>query len=149
VAHHRSRRTDVHLDHDRAAVLSRVQRGEVGGEALREHGEDEGPGVDGGRAVAGVAVGGGVLVHQLVHVRYGDEEPDVVVGQPLRHLDLVQVPGLAVVDRGPEERAQVTDAGGRGLLEGLDFAVDLGGEIGDEAVFCHRPPGRGTEVEIH
>jgi hypothetical protein len=27
--------------------------------------------------------------------------------------------------------------------------VDLGGEIGDEAVLCHRPPGGGAEVEVH
>ncbi len=149
VADDRSRGADVHLDHDRPAVLARVQRREIGGEALREHGEDERPRIDGSRAVAGMAVRGRVLAHHLVHVGDGDEEPDVIVGQALRHLDLVEVAGLAVVDRGPGEGAQVADARGRRLLQGLHFAVDLGGEVGDETVLLHGPPGRGTEVEAH
>ena len=51
-----------------------------------------------------------------VHVGDGDEHADAAIGQRLGPLDLVQIFRCVVVDGGPEQAAQVLNAGDGGRL---------------------------------
>ena len=97
------------FDHDRQAVLALVQRGEVGRQPLREHGEDPGRGVD--RVVlwpawrsmadpAATSASTSAMATQHADVRRADGFGD---------RELVEVAGVVVVDREPGELAQVAD----------------------------------------
>ena len=74
-------------------------------------------------------------------------------GKLLGPLDLVQILGGIVVNRGPEQAAQIlrTGRGGRrGMgLNGGQFRVGSGGEIRLETVLDHGGVGGGDEIEVN
>ena len=98
---------DSELGHHRRPVLARVQGGQVGAEAVGEHGEGVPRRVDRGRVDAGVGVQGGAGVHGTADVGDRHEDPRPPVAGVLRHRELVEVERVVVVDRAPEEVAQV------------------------------------------
>ncbi len=87
---------DRHLDHDREAVRGLVERGEVGRELLRQHGEDAARGVDGRRVVGGVRIDRRVDGDEGVDVGHGDQDlhrPRRAIRRGRRgHRELVEVP---------------------------------------------------------
>jgi hypothetical protein len=139
---------DRHLDDHGEAVLSRVEGGEVGRQSLGEHRKDPRRGVDGGGVVPRMVVDRRAVAHQGVHVGHGDQHLDPAVGRGFRHGELVQISGVVVVDRDPEEPAQVAylgiAAGRGGELPG--FGHGRGGEVGQEAALFHGAAGDGLEV---
>ena len=100
---------DDEIDDHGQAVLPLVERGDPGREPLGEHGEDLGRGIDRGRVVPRVLVDGRTLGDPGVDVRDRDQDPDAAIVERLRHRELVEVAGVVVVDRGPEEAPQVAD----------------------------------------
>jgi hypothetical protein len=105
-----ARRHGELADH-RETVDVRAERGEIGGEPLGQHRVDAARHVHGGGVGRGVLVDRGAARHQGIHIGDADRDLDRAVGQPLGDLDLVQVHRVVVVDGGPEEAAQVADAG--------------------------------------
>ena len=92
-------------DH-RGAVLVLVERGEIGGELVGQHGEVAGGGIDGLGLMRGVLVDGGVLRHGCRNVGHADAHTDAA-GDALGPLDLIEIARGVVVDRGPEQAAQI------------------------------------------
>ncbi len=126
-----------HLHDDGDAVLAGVERGEAGRELLRQHGEDPGGGVDRGGVDLGVEVDGRAQLHQGVDVGDGDPDADGAIRLGLGDLDLIEVAAVVVVDRRPEELAQVAGGGWRhgGGVEMGRFGLGPREE--------NRAPGRG------
>ena len=60
---------DVELDDDGEPVLTLVQRGEIGREPFRQHGEDGDAGVDGSGVGGGVLIGGRADRNEPFHIR--------------------------------------------------------------------------------
>ena len=89
-----------------------------------------------------------------VEVDIGDRDPDLdLVARPFfADFYLVEIPGIVVVDRRPEEGPEVAGvAGGVGkdsLAKGADFAEDGRRERGDEAVLVHCRPRDGVQVDV-
>ena len=90
-----------HLDDDGEALLVCIERREVGGKLLGEHGEDLGGRVDRGRVVAGVVVDGRPFFDQRFHVGHGNQDLHLVIGQRLGNGELIQVKRVIVVDGSP------------------------------------------------
>ena len=75
-----------------------------------------------------------------IHVGDGHEHFDLVAGQGLGDRQLIEVPRVIVIDRGPEQVPQVADvavlARGRGFEPG-DFGQGIGGEVREQSSFAH------------
>ena len=70
-------------------------------------------------------------VDDRIHVGDGHEHFDLVAGQGLGDRQLIEVPRVIVIDRGPEQVSQVADAvlaRGRGF-DSSDFGQGIGGEV--------------------
>ncbi len=87
-----------------------------------------------------------------VHVGDADQHADAAIGQLLGPLDLIQILGGVVVERGPEQLAQVMRGrSGRQLGVGLDRAqlgFGSGGEIRLKTVLHHGGMGRNDKIEV-
>jgi hypothetical protein len=82
------------------------------------------------------------------------QDANAPIGQLLGPLNLVEIFGGVVVDRGPEQLAQILKTGcGRHLRRmGLDrgqLASGAGGKIRLKAVLDHRGMGRGNKIEVY
>ena len=90
--------------------------------------------------------------HARVHVGHADKHANAPVGQLLRPLNLVQILRCIVVDRGPEQAAQILRAlGGRQFGMRLNrryLRVGSGGIIRLKAMLDHRGVGRGNKIEV-
>ena len=106
---HRAVRPEHHLDHEGDPLAFEVERGQVGGELLRKHREISPRRVDGGRVLARVLIDGRSLPDQGSDLRDGHPKREAVAGQGLGHRKLVEVPRVVVVDRAPEQLAEVPD----------------------------------------
>jgi hypothetical protein len=105
-----------HFHHHRQSILALVERGQVGGELLRKHGEGRGRGVDGGGVALGVSIDRGPAPHQGIHVGDRHQDLDLVLPQRLGYGELVQIPGVVVVDGGPGQASQVARLAATGRL---------------------------------
>ena len=100
-----------HLDDDGQALLPVAERRQVGGEPLRQHGEDLGGRVDRGR------VGPRVGVDRRARVTRASTSATatrILTAPPARGaatVELVEVAGVVVVDGGPGQGAQIADRG--------------------------------------
>ena len=142
---------DRHLDHDRQPVLPLVERGDAGRQALGEHGEGVAGGVDRGGVLPRVGVDRRAGVHQILDVRDGHPHLDAAAGELRGDLQLVEVPGVVVVDRGPEEIAEVADGGVAGVEVGRQLrrlGQGRGRKIGLEPMIGHGAAGDGEEVVV-
>jgi len=92
------------------------------------------------------------LVDARVDVRYSYQHADAAVGQLLGPLDLVEIARGVIVNRGPEKAAQVGEAVGCGEgglgLDGGEFGVGTGREIGVKSVLDHGGVGGGDQIEV-
>ena len=98
-----------HVRHDGEAVLILVQRRQVGGERLRQHGENRGGGVNGSGVARRMAVERRTFAHQGVHVRDGDENSHLPASERFGDGKLVEVAGVVVVNGSPQQVTQITD----------------------------------------
>ena len=114
---HRSICADHHVHHDGEALLTGVQRGEVGRELFGQHREDFGRRVHRSGVVTRVRVDGGAGLHQCVHVRDGHADSDRVSGKGIRDRQLIQIAGVIVVDGRPHNIRQVANP--RGIAIGV------------------------------
>ena len=138
---------DGEAEDEGGAVGGGVERGEASGKLGGEHGEVAGGGVDGlalGRCVeverGALGDGGGDV---------GDRDGDLRTGWKLGgELDLVEVAGGVVVDRGPERGAEIGGCGwGGGGCDGGELREGIGREIGVEAGGEQVVEGGGGKVE--
>ena len=126
---------DRHLDDGGQPRLVLTEGREIGRELLGQHREDLGRGVDRGRVGPRVAIDGRARLDQRVDVGDRDEHLDRPLA-PLAHRggdgELIEVARVVVVDRAPEEVAQVPDRRirvGRRLPDRLGLRLDRGREI--------------------
>ncbi len=138
--HHRAALVHGHPDDDREAVLTGVQRGEVGAQAVGQHGEDARRRVDGGRVDAGVGVDRRAGRDGRGHVGDRHQDPRAAVHLALRDGELIQVLRVVVVDGAPEQLAQVGRGGAvRGDVgQRAGLGQRLGRELRLQAVLDHR-----------
>ena len=92
-----------------------------------------------------------LLYHQPFYIKnfFRDEDLDRSAGQALGNGELIEVPGVVVVDRAPEKPAQVPDSVPRGRSRSRDpveLSLDRLREIGLEIVLDHRAPGDLLQV---
>ena len=96
-----------------------------------------------------VRVDGGRRLHEPVDVGHRHQHLDGAAGRRLGDRELVQVTRVVVVDRGPQERAEVA-LGGVADAPGRRHAGDLGhhgrGEVRQEPALGHGPARDGSEV---
>ncbi len=141
------------LDDVRDPVFILVQRSNALGELGWKHGKDFDAGIDRGRLALGVAVDDRARTDARVYVGHADEHADAAIRQRLGPLDLVKILGGIVVDGGPEQAAQVLNAGDGGRrgvgLNGGEFGIGSGGKIRLESVLDHGGMGRGDKIEVH
>ena len=100
-------RIHLELDHNGGAVFIFVERRNPFGELGRQHGKNLHARVNRGGFTAGVAVDHCAFGHASVHVGHAHEYATAPIGQLFRPLDLVEILGCVVVDRGPQQAAQV------------------------------------------
>jgi hypothetical protein len=91
-------------------------------------------------------------VNQRIDICDGDPDKDRPVGPAFTVLQLVEVAGIVVVDRRPQEAAQVFGIVGNFLellfLYQADLVHHRGRVPGHKAVFFHCMPGNGFQVNI-
>src|SRR3954451_4239455 len=90
--------------------------------------------------------------HKGVDVGYADHDLEAVRSS-LRKLDLIKIARSIVVDRGPEQAAQIADIlrsrdGGIVRLNGLPLLLSRGGKVRLEAVLNHDLPGHGLQITL-
>ena len=100
---------DRHLDDDGEPVFVLGERGEVGRELLGQHREHFRGRVDRRRVGPGMAVDRRAGGDQRIDVGDGDEDRRRAIRPRLRGRELVEVARIVVVDRRPEEAAQVAN----------------------------------------
>src|SRR5689334_6722061 len=79
------------LDDHRETLLVFGEGGEVGGELLRQHREDAGGCVHGGRVDPGMRIDGGVCLHDGGDIRHGDENLHRTTVGGYRDRELVEI----------------------------------------------------------
>ena len=99
-------------------------------------------GIDGSRFFGGMRVDCAVAGHQGVDVSDAHQNADVAVWKLVGDLDLVEILRGVVVNRGPEQVAQVVDVSVRRRdrnvrLEGSDLLLNRRWEVRFKAVFDH------------
>ena len=123
------------LHDDREPVNAFAQRGQVCRKLFGEHREDFRGRVDGDRVRRRAAVNGRALGHVRVNVRDAHEHAEAALDS-LGVLDLIEVFGLAIVYRRPQEPARVSHAVNRLDAHALrlrEFALHLRAEVRVEA----------------
>ncbi len=91
----------------------------------------------------------GALRDERVHVGHGDEDLDAAVPEAFGDRQLVEIPGIVVVDRGPEQAAEVAHVRGRDRRWPVDdgeLRQGVPGKLGLEALVEHRLPGDLLQV---
>ena len=140
------------LDDDRCAIFVLVERSDALGEFHRQHGEDFDAGIDRGCLAPGMAVDDRAGVNARVHIGHADQHANTPIGQLLGPLDLIQILRGIIVDRRPEQAAQIFGSLRRGQLgvslNCAQFAVGSGRKIGLKTVLDHRGMGRGDKIEV-
>ena len=88
---------------------------------------------------------GGVLIHrriapdQRVDVRDGNEDGHVACRVPASDRELIEVPGVVVIDGAPDQVAQIAAPIGSGRpVERGDLGLRRTGKVGFEATIAHR-----------
>ena len=84
-----------------------AERCQIGGQALWQHRENTGRGVDRSRVGAGVRINRRVFGNEGIHVGNGNPQSHGALWQYFAGGELVQVHGVVVVDRAPQQRGQV------------------------------------------
>ena len=136
------------LDDYRDAIGALVQRREIGREPLGQHWKDLYTGVHGSRILLRVQVGGRLLRDQCVDVGDRDENANRAVAQLVGDLDLIEVARFGVVDRRPQEIAQVAHSiGASRLNRRRHLALDAGTEFGIEPILAQHPLRRLHEID--
>ena len=97
-------------------VHIRQQRRCAGRELIRQHGENGYAGINGGRLPFRMLIDGRIFGDKSVHVGDADHHFDVAIGQALGDFDLVEIFRGVVVDRRPQQTAQVANLVGRRQL---------------------------------
>ena len=131
---------DTHVHDQRGAILVFVERGPVCRERFRQHREDSRRRVDGRRVRSRVIVQGRSLGHEGVDVGHGDEQPNPLVVFD-RHLELIEIFRLVVVDRGPRKAPQVAKTVHRRIPQTPGFLDGLWRRLRLEAVVDHGANG--------
>ena len=145
---HAAVRGDGHRDDDREALTLRGERREIGRELFGQHRKDPARRVDRRRVRLRVAVDGRVARDERVDVRDGDEDPHRAARERLRDRELIEVTRVVVVDRRPQEAAEVANraAGARRRRgDGGRLGEDGGREVREESALEHRASRDGTE----
>ena len=101
---------DDKLDDDGGAVDIGEQRRGSGGKLFGEHGEIADAGVDGGGLAGGVLVDGRGFGDESVDVGDADHDFDAAIGKALGDFDLVEVLRSVVVNRRPQQIAEIAHA---------------------------------------
>ena len=117
-----------HFHHNRQPFLSFAQRREVGRQFLRQHRKYGCGGVDGRGVGPRMPVDRGVLLYQSVDIGDGDQDLHRATRRGFRYRQLIKISGVVVIDRRPEQTAQITNRGTglRGGLRNLPGLVDDG-----------------------
>src|SRR5271166_515697 len=92
------------------------------------------------------------FVNARVDIRHAHQYTDAAVGQLLGPLDLVEISRGVVIDRGPEQIAQVGKAVGCGKgglrLDSGQFRVGSGRKVGLKSVLDHGGMRRGNQIDM-
>ena len=133
---------DDRLDDEAELVGALEQRAGAGRERLRQHRKVPDARVHGRRLDRGVIVDGRARGHERVHVRDADQHSHRAVGQSLGDFNLIEVARRVVVDRRPQQAAQIAHLrsrcdGGRMRVDGLQLGLGGGGKLRLEAVRDH------------
>ena len=98
---------DDEVDDHRQSILPGGERRQIRRELFRQHRKNHGRRVDRRRVHRGVPIDGRAFGDEGVDVGDRDEHPRRVTGERLGHRQLIEVARVVVVDRAPEELAQV------------------------------------------
>ncbi len=98
-----------HLNDDGQPLFPGIQGGEVGGQLLGKHGEDLGRRVDRSRVVPRVPIDGRSIPDEGIHISHCDEDPAPASWHGLSNGELIQIAGVVVVDRGPQEISEIAN----------------------------------------
>ncbi len=133
---------DDRLDDEAELVGALEQRAGAGREGLRQHRKIPDAGVHGRRLDRRVIVDGRARGHERVHVRDADAHPHRAVGQSLGDFNLIEITRRVVVDRRPQQAAQIAHVrscrdSGRMRVDGLELGLGGGGKLRLEAVRDH------------
>jgi len=104
---------------------------------------DLGSRVDGRRVRSRVAVYGRVLLDDPVDVRHRYEDLDRPIAKRFGDRELIEIPRVVIVDRGPEQVAEVAKAGlgcSRVPRDRRCLRPDFGREVRNQAVLEHGAP---------
>ena len=140
---------DHHLGDDGEALLTRVERGEVGREALGQHGKHPRRGVDRSGIDVRVQVNGRVLFDQRIHIGHGDKNFHRSVAHITASGQLVQVERVVVVDGAPRQRRQVADVRAlfvRRSANALQLLQGTGRELWLQAAIAHGLDGNARQI---
>ena len=92
------------------------------------------------------------LGHARIHIGHANQHADAAIGQLLGPLDLIQIFRGVVVDRGPQQVAQVLRARSGGQvgmrLNGGQFGFGSVGKIRLKTVLDHRGMSGGNKIEV-
>ena len=143
--------SDDVLDDKCKAIDVRVERGEVGRQARRQHGKDDCGRVDRRRVHRGMPVDRRAFRRGHVHVGDCHEHADTVAGQRLGDRQLIEIARVVVIDRTPLPILEIAHRLGRcgwriakrsGLCDRIRRKVRL------EAAFAHRGSRECSEALV-
>jgi hypothetical protein len=87
-------------------------------------------------------------VHIRIHV--GDSDANAnAAAYAVGHFDLIEIARRVVIDRGPQQGAEIAAVGGRrARLKRGQLLIGSGREVGVEAFLQHFPAGGSRKVEV-
>jgi len=148
-----ARGIDHELDDNRGAVDIGEQGRGSGRKLVGDHREIHDAGIDRGGFARGMLVDGGIFGDEGVDVGDAYHDLNAAVGQALGYFDLVEVFRGVVVDRRPEQAAQIGRCGRRGERRGMSRYLrqllwNGGWEVGLKALGKHDLLGCGLQVQM-
>src|SRR5262245_54649284 len=145
---HRAVGADRDIDDDRQPVGILVERREIGRHALGQHRKDLRRRVHGRRIHARVGVEGRILRHRGVDVGHRDQDPPRTGRRVRRDGELIEIARVVVVDRAPEEVAEIAQraCAVRLAAGGFRLGAGGGGEVGLEPALQHGAAGDVTQT---
>ena len=131
---------DREFDHDRKPLFGFDQRCEIGREAFGQHRENPCGGIDRRGVGLRVRVDRRVLRDHGIDVGNRDQHFACAIGKPLAHRELVEVARVVVVDRAPQQVAQIAYGGTRIVrrLHGRRLVERCLREVGEQPAVLHR-----------